>query len=86
MDAQLTTNSLSLTFQLNQPDLLQFLNARTNDAIIQMTEAEVRALAPRIADYVQSRVRFALNTNAPVRGALELATRAAHVDSRGAAG
>ncbi len=70
VDAQLTTNSLSLTFQLNQPDLLQFLNARTNDAIIQMTEAEVRALAPRIADYVQTRVRFALDTNAPVRGAL----------------
>ena len=70
VDAQLTTNSLSLTFQLNQPDLLQFLNARTNDAIIQMTEAEVRTLAPRIADYVQSRVRFALKTNAPVRGAL----------------
>lgn len=70
VDAQLTTNSLSLTFQLNQPDLLQFLNARTNDAIVLMTEAEVRTLAPRIADYVQSRVRFALDTNAPVRGAL----------------
>jgi hypothetical protein len=70
VDAQLTTNSLSLTFQLNQPDLLQFLNARTNDTTVLMTEAEVRTLAPRIADYVQSRVRFALDTNAPVRGAL----------------
>lgn len=70
VDALLTTNSLTLTFQLNQPDLLQFLNARTNDTVIQMTEAEVRTLAPRIADYVQSRVRFALDTNAPVRGVL----------------
>ena len=70
VDALLTTNSLTLTFQLNQPDLLQFLNARTNDAIVLMTEAEVRTLAPRIADYVQTRVRFALDTNAPARGAL----------------
>ena len=70
VDAQLTSNSLSLTFQLNQPDLLQFLNARTNDTIVLMTEAEVRTLAPRIADYVQSRIRFTLDTNAPVRGAL----------------
>ncbi|KAF0177661.1 MAG: hypothetical protein FD161_2305 [Limisphaerales bacterium] len=70
VDAQLTTNSLTLTFQLNQPDLLQFLNARTNDAVVLMTEAEVRTLAPRIADYVQTRVRFALDTNAPVRGVL----------------
>lgn len=70
VDAQLTTNSLTLIFQLNQPDLLQFLNARTNEAVIQMTAAEVRTLAPRIADYVQSRVRFNLDTNAPVRGTL----------------
>ena len=70
VDALLTTNSLTLTFQLNQPDLLQFLHARTNDAVIQMTEAEVRTLAPRIADYVQSRTRFALDTNAPARGTL----------------
>lgn len=70
VDALLTTNSLTLTFQLNQPDLLQFLNARTNDTVVQMTEAEVRSLAPRVADYVQSRVRFALDTNAPVRGVL----------------
>ncbi|NBV25591.1 MAG: HupE/UreJ family protein [Proteobacteria bacterium] len=35
-----------------------------------MTEAEVRALAPRIAEYVQSRVRFSLDTNAPARGVL----------------
>ncbi len=70
VDALLTTNSLTLTFQLNQPDLLQFLNARTNDAVVLMTAAEVRTLAPRIADYVQTRVRFALDTNAPVRGVL----------------
>ncbi len=70
VDAQLTTNSLTLTFQLNQPDLLQFLGARTNEAVLQMTEAEARTLAPRVADYVQSRVRFALDTNAPVRGTL----------------
>lgn len=70
VDAQLTTNSLALTFQLNQPDLLQFLGMRTNEAVVQMTEAEVRANASRIADYVQSRVRFALDTNAPVRGTL----------------
>ena len=70
VDAQLTTNSLTLTFQLNQSDLLQFLNARTNDAIVFMTEAEARSLAPRIADYVQTRVHFALDTNPPVRGAL----------------
>ncbi len=70
VDALLATNSLTLTFQLNQPDLLQFLNARTNEAVIQMTAADVRTLAPRIADYVQSRVRFNLDTNAPMRGAL----------------
>lgn len=70
VDAQLTTNSLTLTFQLNQPDLLQFLNARTNDAIVLMTEAEVRTLAPRIAEYVQTRIHFALDTNPPVRGVL----------------
>lgn len=70
VDALLTTNSLTLAFQLNQPDLLQFLHARTNDTVVQMTEAEVRSLAPRIADYVQSRVRFALDTNAPARGVL----------------
>jgi len=70
VDAQLTTNSLTLTFQLNQPDLLQFLNARTNDAVVLMTEAEVHTLAPRIADYVQTRVQFTLDTNPPVRGVL----------------
>ncbi|MBI5802644.1 MAG: HupE/UreJ family protein [Verrucomicrobia bacterium] len=35
-----------------------------------MTEAEVRTLAPRIAEYVQTRVHFALDTNPPVRGVL----------------
>lgn len=70
VDAQLTTNSLSLTFQLNQPDLLQFLVGRTNDQVVLMTEAEIRTNAARIADYVQSRVRFLLDTNAPVRGSL----------------
>jgi len=70
VDAQLTTNSLTLTFQLNQPDLLQFLVGRTNDQVVLMAEGEVRTNAARIADYVQSRVRFHLDTNAPVRGSL----------------
>ncbi len=70
VDAQLATNSLTLTFQLNQPDLLQFIVGRTNDQVVLMTEAECRAAAVRIADYVQSRVRFNLDTNAPVRGTL----------------
>lgn len=70
VDAQLTTNSLTLTFQLNQPDLLQFLNARTNDSVVMMTEVELRSLAPRIAEYLQTRVHFALDTNPPVRGTL----------------
>jgi hypothetical protein len=70
VDAQLTTNSLTLTFQLNQPDLLQFLVGRTNDQVVLMTEAEVRSNATRIAEYVQTRIHFALDTNPPVRGVL----------------
>ena len=70
VDALLTTNSLTLTFQLNQPDLLQFLTTRTNDAIVLMTPEQVRLLATNVADYVQSRVHFALDTNPPVRGVL----------------
>ena len=70
VDAQLNTNSLTLTFQLNQPDLLQFLAGRTNDAVVLMTPEQVRALATNVADYVQSRVHFALDTNPPVRGVL----------------
>ena len=70
VDAVLTTNSLTLTFQLNQADLLQFLVGRTNDQTVLMTEAEVRNQATRIADYVLPRVHFALDTNPPVRGVL----------------
>ncbi len=70
VDARLSTNSLTLTFQLNQPDLLQFLAGRTNDAIVLMTPEQVRALATNVADYVQSRIHFALDTNPPVRGVL----------------
>lgn len=70
VDARLTTNSLTLTFQLNQPDLLQFLAGRTNDAVVLMTPEQVRTLATNIADYVQSRIHFALDTNPPVRGVI----------------
>lgn len=61
IDAKLTTNSLTLTIQLNQPDLLQIATNGPLEKLWFTNATDYATNAPWIRDYVRSRVKVTLD-------------------------